>query len=494
MSGKVKEVLVKDLSTRKVMQKVTQFSTLKDFSRIVKQTGRDCTVQRESVWRFIPDKQSKYMSALAQGYSDTSIFHLINLEKSIEILEPISLSSGVPQDLQFIDHQKLFISKGFNWVHIDGGNRSDTIMDWYDNKIALQPGNYVIPTGEGDLVRYTLNKTNYFTYEVCCEDFPALVEFIDNQTIAWIEYSGLNREERRDLFERLNDNENLNTEELRNCNTSEICTNIRELNYKYKDRFVNPNDKKTFISEKNAERYKFCAYLASLLNFYTFRGQVDAFNTKTLDSDYNSNSEAENNFKDFKKFFESIFMPLVNHMGDFTKLGGARNRLIDLYCALVEIYAEGDEVYRLDNNKLDYESYLKCYLELIGKYWGESESRFETGRSFCTFANLYGANTNYKMKHRLELIRNEFIPMLKERGIVVTKDKTRYFPQEWRRILWSRQQGKCALSGELIPITDVENGDKVHIDHIIPHSKGGQTIMENAQLALAGPNMEKSNK
>ena len=33
--------------------------------------------------------------------------------------------------------------------------------------------------------------------------------------------------------------------------------------------------------------------------------------------------------------------------------------------------------------------------------------------------------------------------MLKERGVVVTKDKTRYFPQEWP-YLWSRQQGKCA--------------------------------------------------
>ena len=67
----------------------------------------------------------------------------------------------------------------------------------------------------------------------------------------------------------------------------------------------------------------------------------------------------------------------------FTKLGGARNRLIDLYCALVEIYAEGDEVYRLDNNKLDYQSFLECYLELVGKYWGEEEARFETGRSSC---------------------------------------------------------------------------------------------------------------
>ena len=60
--------------------------------------------------------------------------------------------------------------------------------------------------------------------------------------------------------------------------------------------------------------------------------------------------------------------------------------------------------------------------------------------------------------------------MLKERGVVVTKDKTRYFP-EW--VSCGRQQGKCALTGEII-ITDVENGDKVHIDHIIP-TQGSKT-------------------
>ena len=92
MSSKITEVAVKDLSTRKVMQKVTQFATLKDFSRIVKQTGRDCTVQRESVWRFIPDKQSKYMSALAQGYSDTSIFRLKS-PVGYDIWMPVSESS-----------------------------------------------------------------------------------------------------------------------------------------------------------------------------------------------------------------------------------------------------------------------------------------------------------------------------------------------------------------------------------------------------------------
>ena len=118
---------------------------------------------------------------------------------------------------------------------------------------------------------------------------------------------------------------------------------------------------------------------------------------------------------------------------------------------------------------------------------------YETGRSSCKFKDLYGANTNYKMKHRLDLIRNEFIPLLKKRGLIVTKDKVRFFPPEWRRQLWSKQSGKCALTGSIIPITDVENGDKVHIDHIVPHSKGGLTTLENAQLVLAEANLAKSN-
>jgi len=487
-----KEVPANQLKTRKVMTKQICFESLKEFHNTVIKTGRDCTVQRESVWRNIPGKQSKYMSAIAQGYSDTSTFHLINLYKSVDVLEPLALSSGVHQDMQFVDHMKSFLDKGFDWVHIDGGNRSDTIIDWYDDKVALQPGNYIVGIN-GELVRYTLNKEDYYTYEKIVTEFPSFAEYIDSQTINMIEYVGLNREERADLFRRLNDNENLNTEELRNCSTSDICTWVRNLNYKYRDLFVNSNEKKTFVLESNAIRYKFCAYLASLNNYYTYQGTCDPFSPKSLDADYNSNSIAEVTFKDFKKFFESTFVPFVKHVGDFTQLGGARNRLIDLYCAMVDIYKDGSELRRLDNNKLDYQSYLETYLELIGRYWGDEKTMYETGRSACKFKDLYGANTNYKMKHRIDLIRNEFIPLLKKRGLVVTKDKIRFFPAEWRRQLWSKQSGKCALTGSIIPITDVENGDKVHIDHIVPHSKGGQTTLENAQLVLAEANLAKSN-
>ena len=41
---------------------------------------------------------------------------------------------------------------------------------------------------------------------------------------------------------------------------------------------------------------------------------------------------------------------------------------------------------------------------------------------------------------------------------------------------------------------DVFNGDKVHVDHIVPWSKGGSTTIDNAQLVTAEANLKKSNK
>lgn len=498
---KIKEVPSNQLESRPLLQKKMSYSFMKDFHQQLLKTGRDCSVQRESVWRDIPGKQSRYMSAIAQGYSDTSTFHFINLIKSVEILQPQALKSGNIHELNFIEHMNTFIHKGNEWVHIDGGNRSDSIIDWYDNKIALQPGLYVIMV-DGERKMITLNKEDYYTYENLSKEYPEMLKWMDEQTFSVIEYSNLSREERRSLFERLNDNENVTREEYRNCSTSNICTDIRNLNYEYRDLFVLNTDSKSFVVKKNAERYKFCAWIASLNNFYTYEGKVDAWSSKNLDLDYESNSVAEQSMESFTTFFEDIFIGLVKYIGDFSglknsivkKSGTSRNRLIDLYCALVLIYKQGGELSRLKNNKLDYKSFVQTYLEWNDPKWKDETPCYSTSTSAYTFGQLYGANTAYKMKYRLDFITTEFIPLLEERKLIVTKDKKRFFPQEWRRQLWSKQDGKCAISGEAISITDVENGEIVHIDHIVPHSKGGQTIMENAQLVYARYNLEKSNK
>ena len=51
---------------------------------VLRKTGRDRTVQRESVWRDIKYKREEYMTAVAHGYSNTSLFHLVNIDESIK--------------------------------------------------------------------------------------------------------------------------------------------------------------------------------------------------------------------------------------------------------------------------------------------------------------------------------------------------------------------------------------------------------------------------
>ena len=77
--GKVDTVAKTSLTTyRKLSMKMHHQPAFK-FIDILRKCGRDRTVQRESVWRSIPGKQSSYMSAVAHGFSSTTLFHLVNL-------------------------------------------------------------------------------------------------------------------------------------------------------------------------------------------------------------------------------------------------------------------------------------------------------------------------------------------------------------------------------------------------------------------------------
>ena len=70
----------------------------------------------------------------------------------------------------------------------------------------------------------------------------------------------------------------------------------------------------------------------------------------------------------------------------------------------------------------------------------------------------------------------------------------RTFPYDFRQRLWTDQGHKCALTGKYISLEDALNTDVTRIDHIIPHSKGGKTVYENAQLVFNKANQEKSDK
>lgn len=60
-----------------------------------------------------------------------------------------------------------------------------------------------------------------------------------------------------------------------------------------------------------------------------------------------------------------------------------------------------------------------------------------------------------------------------------------------RERLFHQQEGMCSICGTGIDQQRLEEGDYVHLDHIVPFSKGGSSMQENAALAHAACNLSK---
>ena len=104
-----------------------------------------------------------------------------------------------------------------------------------------------------------------------------------------------------------------------------------------------------------------------------------------------------------------------------------------------------------------------------------------------------GVQRSYDGGHRaarLEAFVTEFSQLDEE--VIIQKDSKRQYEANIRPLLWLQQDKKCAISSREIPLEHIMNGNVTHVDHIIPHAKGGLTTVENAQLVFADENLIKS--
>lgn len=77
------------------------------------------------------------------------------------------------------------------------------------------------------------------------------------------------------------------------------------------------------------------------------------------------------------------------------------------------------------------------------------------------------------------------IRMMNRQMIAPNKRDTRRIPQHVMTEVWQRDQGKCI---------QCHATEYLEFDHVIPHSKGGATSVNNLQLLCRKCNLEKSNK
>ena len=67
----------------------------------------------------------------------------------------------------------------------------------------------------------------------------------------------------------------------------------------------------------------------------------------------------------------------------------------------------------------------------------------------------------------------------------IPSDDSRYIPSEVKRIVWTRDHGRCVICG---------SNRRIHYDHDIPFSKGGSNTVDNIRILCDKCNLRKSDK
>ena len=157
-------------------------------------------------------------------------------------------------------------------------------------------------------------------------------------------------------------------------------------------------------------------------------------------------------------------------------------------------------VYLNDNNYVfpRLESKYKFYdwfMKSENKRIGDTKSTMTTPSGETrTYASCNNTMSEHELSFRYNQIIKDLLNVIGKVNWIASKDNRRTFNQTERYMLWEKQGGKCTITGKLIPESEINDNSKCEVDHIVPFSKGGKTIIDNGQLIDKTENLKKSNK
>ena len=151
--------------------------TIADFKEIsLPFCVRDTAVQREAVWDAL--KKAGYISTAIVGSGKFTPIHICSLKDLLEVAKKM-------RDFPFIKRLEKFIEDGWLYAHLDGGNRCDTYVEFYDNLVKCEAGDYrFLPVydDEGNMIEEAYNEhvETPMTYDELLENHPKIIEKMEN--------------------------------------------------------------------------------------------------------------------------------------------------------------------------------------------------------------------------------------------------------------------------------------------------------------------------
>lgn len=408
-----------------------------------------------------------YMRSVIEGQAVTPI----TLGKISSLLESIEIHYGpTHSDYEFF---KSLLEQGYEYITIDGNNRDNCVCNFLDDVFPLIVGTYQIE--HNNMLQFSTTKD--------CKYYSSL----DSQVRNYIDNVGLNillitqsdRVGLSKLFSNINAGLTLNDQEKRNAIASRFGCLVRET---VKENIAGL---KKIYNSKKINRRAPDEFIVTVSNLVA-NGMIN-IDKNSRDRAYGDGTVEVISFNKTKKIIKQIADIALNYNSTGFNVGGKfNNNLVDF--AILLHYMNDNSIVINDMQK-----FYNFFIKSQGDRLNSEEIIFNNkkGTNPRTYAGVLRSNgKNYLMIRQEKLIES-----LKDidDGVLSFRDEDRFYDPKIRYQLWKRQNGFCAITGEYIEPLHIYDGKVTHIDHSLPWSKGGETILENAQLTLASANILKSN-
>jgi len=386
---------------------------------------------------------------------------------------------------------------------IDGQQRIITVQEFFDNKYPLPESLSDIDTALAgayyrDLdvdIRKFIDKSLKYQADVIKDiEKPHSVK---HQIIA------------TEIFWRLQQGESLNYMEVAHAQLSSITRNFivkyaddQTFDYdNYKPVDSNP-DKKPFFSLLSVDntRMKHLQFMARFLMIEQGGGYADLSDRKIEDiiNQYKKDDGIDNHSFEDKaeaiavlknlKIFHEVFKddPMISENSGIKELS-VEYFIISIYMLIRHLGA----YYVLDDA-------MKKTIREFVYYFHERWKTYDeaTDNDLLTFSNRRQQGEN-DLEVRDRILRQVFFEYLKEKRIVIIeKDEKRAFTELERLIIYRKGKGLCqGCLREGKPEKEAQvSWAEYQADHVLPHSKGGQTILDNGELLCRYHNQSKGAK
>ncbi|WP_222982971.1 GmrSD restriction endonuclease domain-containing protein [Flagellimonas meishanensis] len=386
---------------------------------------------------------------------------------------------------------------------VDGQQRITTVQDFFDNKYKLPKsladlsndlaGKYYKDLGTD--VRKFIDKSLKYQADVIKNiDEP---QHVEHQIIA------------TEIFWRLQQGETLNYMEVAHAQLSSLTRNFivkyaDDLTFdydKYEPVDSNP-DKMPFFELLNVDndRMKHLQFMARFLLIEKNGGYADLSDKKITefiedskttngigDYSYENTHEAIAVRKNLKTFYD-IFKddPMLDESNGIREFS-VEYFIISCYMLIRHLRMH----YVLDEET---KNVVREFIYAFHTRWKTYEEAEDT--DMLTFSNRRQQGEN-DLEARDRIMRQVFFEYLRDNDFEIKeKDENRVFSELQRIIIYRKGKGLCQ---ECLREGKPEKEARVswsnyQADHVIPHAKGGQTTLENAELLCAHHNQSKGAK